>query len=136
MTDTIYLKKQYARDGYILLDGILPDSLFQEVQSHTRAIVEAVSNGTLIDPLLDIVEDNKSGKHLRRIEHPEKFHTIYDQVMRHESLLDVVQELLGGTVRFDHGKLNFKPPAAGAEVQWHQDWLFFRTPMTTCSLLV
>ena len=122
--DTTNLKKQYDRDGYVLVEGLLPDAFVKEIQSRTQVIIEAVSEGSLNDPLLDIVEDASSGRHLRRIEHPEQFHTIYDRVMRYEPLLDIVQELLGGTVRFDHGKLNFKPPASGAKVQWHQDWAF------------
>jgi len=124
MIDIANFKNQYERDGYILIEGLLPDAFIEEVQSHICATIEAVSNGTLNDPLLDIVEDSMRGRHLRRIEHPETFHTIYDRVLRYEPLLDIVQEFLGGTVRFDHGKLNFKPPTDGTEVQWHQDWAF------------
>ena len=118
------LKIQYNRDGYLVVERLLPEIFIEELESFTRACVEAVAAGTLDGPLLDIFEDEHGGKQLRRIGHPEKFHDVYDRVMRYEPLLDLVQDLLGGTVRFDHGKLNFKPPSGGAVVEWHQDWAF------------
>ena len=50
-----------------------------------------------------------------------------------EGLLDIVACLLGPAIRFDHGKLNFKPAGGGAAVEWHQDWAFY--PHTNDDLL-
>ena len=44
-----------------------------------------------------------------------------------------VAELLDGTVRFDHGKLNFKPPSGGGALDWHQDYPFY--PNTNTDML-
>lgn len=38
--------------------------------------------------------------------------------------MDRVVSLLGGTVRFDHSNLNFKPKGAAAGIAWYQDWAF------------
>ena len=118
------LIERYQRDGYLLFEKFIPQDLVNELQSQTKAFVEAVRGGTLDGALLDVFEDERGDKRLRRIEHPEQVHEIYDRVMRFDPLLDIVQELLGGTVRFDHGKLNLKPPAGRAAVEWHQDWAF------------
>ena len=53
--------------------------------------------------------------------------------MRSDRLVDIVAQLLGGTARFDHSKLNFKPPRGNAKIEWHQDWAFY--PHTNDDLL-
>ena len=48
-------------------------------------------------------------------------------------VLDVVCDLLGPDIRFDHSKLNCKPPAGGVPIEWHQDWAFY--PQTNDCML-
>src|SRR5207253_1427967 len=46
---------------------------------------------------------------------------------------DIAADLVGGAVKFYHAKLNFKLPAGGAEIGWHQDWPVF--PHTNTNLV-
>ena len=46
---------------------------------------------------------------------------------RNKKIISIVKKLIGGSVRFHLGKLNFKLPnkKKGSEVGWHQDWAFY-----------
>lgn len=44
--------------------------------------------------------------------------------MRSDRLVGIVAQLLGGTVRFDHSKLNFKPPRGNAKIERLQNRAF------------
>jgi hypothetical protein len=67
---------------------------------------------------------------VRRIKAPHLHDPEYAQAARHQKIVEVLQDLWG-TVRLDTGKLNMKSAGYGAQIEWHQDWAFIRTPMTT-----
>jgi len=127
------LKETYDRQGYLVVERLFPDDVLAELQEATAGYVSSVADGVLAGELLDVFEDSEGAPQLRRIVSPEAFADVYDRAMRYEPLVDLVQKLLGGTVRFDHGKLNFKPPSGGAAVEWHQDWAFY--PQTNDDML-
>ncbi|MDJ0612781.1 MAG: phytanoyl-CoA dioxygenase family protein, partial [Rhizobiaceae bacterium] len=115
------------------VEKLIPDDLLKELRSFTTHCVSEVAAGRLHGELLDSFENAAGVPQLRRIVSPEAFADVYDRAMRYEPLVDLVKELLGGSVRFDHGKLNFKPPSGGAAVEWHQDWAFY--PQTNDDML-
>lgn len=127
------LKTQFDEQGFLVVEKLFDDALLTRMRSETAGFVNQVSDEGRVDPLLDIIEDSDGVPQLRRITSPEAFADIYDEAMRYEPLLDLVECLLGGTVRFDHGKLNFKPPSGGGAVEWHQDWAFY--PQTNDDML-
>ena len=127
------LKNIYDEQGYLVVERLFDGALLDELKQSTASFVSRVSEGALNGELLDVFENANGEPQLRRIVSPEAFADVYDRAMRHEPLINLVQELLGGTVRFDHGKLNFKPPSGGAAVEWHQDWSFY--PQTNDDML-
>lgn len=127
------LKTQYDQQGYLVVENLFPGAMIEKLQRETAGFVAHVAAGQLEDDLLDTFENDNGVRQLRRIISPEKFAPIYNKAMRYGPLVDLVSHLLGGTVRFDHGKLNFKPPSGGAAVEWHQDWAFY--PQTNDDML-
>ncbi|MGI9352918.1 MAG: phytanoyl-CoA dioxygenase family protein [Rhizobiaceae bacterium] len=127
------LKNNYEKDGFVVVEGLFPAELVEELRNATRGYVQQVAEGNLTDDLLDVIQDTDGNPQLRRIVSPEAFCEVYDRAMRYEPLVDLVEKFLGGSVRFDHGKLNFKPPSGGAAVEWHQDWAFY--PQTNDDML-
>ncbi|MEM7508978.1 MAG: phytanoyl-CoA dioxygenase family protein [Pseudomonadota bacterium] len=130
--DTAKLKSDYDRDGYVVAEGIIPSTLLADLRAETIRMVEAAREGRLIGRHFDII-DTTTGPDLRRIADPEDAAEIYDQAMRFDPLVELVTALLGGTCRFDHGKLNFKPPSGGGALDWHQDYAFY--PQTNQDML-
>ncbi|MEM8650552.1 MAG: phytanoyl-CoA dioxygenase family protein [Pseudomonadota bacterium] len=127
------LKAEYDAQGYLLVENLFPADFVEELRTATADYVGQVENGSLTHDLLDIFENAEGVAQLRRIIDPEAFSEVYNRAMRYEPLIEIVKTLLGGSVRFDHGKLNFKPPSGGAAVEWHQDWAFY--PQTNDDML-
>lgn len=132
MIDLNTLKSDYARDGYVVIERFLTDSLIAELRAETDRMVNAAREGSLVGRHFDVIETS-TGPELRRIADPESASEVYDHAMRWDPLVDLVAELLDGTVRFDHGKLNFKPPSGGGALDWHQDYAFY--PNTNTDML-
>ncbi len=127
------LKTEYDAQGYLLVENLFPADFVEELRTATADYVGQVASGSLKHDLLDTFENADGVPQLRRIIDPEAFSEVYDKAMRYEPLIEIVKTLLGGSVRFDHGKLNFKPPSGGAAVEWHQDWAFY--PQTNDDML-
>lgn len=127
------LKAQFDEQGYLVVPELFPAETVAQLRSVTADFVAQAQRDELDDPLFDTICDDQGVTQLRRITSPETVHSVYDAAMRHEPLLDIVGTLLGGTIRFDHGKLNFKPPSGGAALEWHQDWAFY--PQTNDDML-
>ena len=45
--------------------------------------------------------------------------------MRHDGILNIIEQLIGPGVRRQNTKLNMKEPDHGSAVEWHQDWAFY-----------
>ncbi len=64
---------------------------------------------------------------------PPNKHPVYERMLRHSALLDIVAQLIGPGIRTTGQKLNMKSPEIGSPVEWHQDWAF--VPQTNDDLL-
>ena len=70
-----------------------------------------------------------------RLNNPQNRHKIFYNLSRNKEIISIAKKLLGGSVRFHLGKLNFKLPnkKKGSEIGWHQDWAFY--PHTNDNLI-
>ncbi len=124
----------YRDNGYLVVEDAIPAdrlarlrTVIAEFQTRARAIPAS-------DGLFDVAPGHAPDTpKLRRVKDPADNHPEFDALMRSDTLLDIVTPLLGGTVRFDHSKLNFKPAGGQAQIAWHQDWAFY--PHTNDDLL-
>ena len=105
-----------------------------ELQRVTAGFLEAARDVAVSDAIYDLAPGH-SAEHpaVRRIKNPQDRHPAYAAAARSERLVDIVADLIGPAVRFDHGKLNLKPTLGHAAVEWHQDWAFY--PHTNDDLL-
>ena len=53
---------------------------------------------------------------VNRIRVPDRQHPAYSAMMRSSTVLDIVADLIGPNIRFDHSKLNCKPAGGGATI--------------------
>ncbi|MGO1117561.1 phytanoyl-CoA dioxygenase family protein [Rhodovibrionaceae bacterium A322] len=127
-------KQAYQRDGYLVVKDVIDPPtlarlrlLIDEFRQRSRSVMRS-------DAVFDVGPQHSAEvPQLRRIKDPVKQHPAFDDLMRSPALVDIVAELLGGTARFDHSKLNFKPARGSARIEWHQDWAFY--PHTNDDLL-
>ena len=124
----------YHENGYLTVENVLSPDELAELQRVTDDFVERSRSVSENDNVFDLESDHSpDNPRLRRIKAPIMQHHIYDQMLRHQGILDIVEQLIGKGVRSNGNKLNMKMPAEGSAVEWHQDWAFY--PHTNDDLL-
>lgn len=124
----------YHANGYLSCEGVVPLTLLQEMRAVIADFREQSAGIDASTPIFDVADGHsRATPKLRRIKDPVKQHPVFDRLMRSDALVDRVAALFGTGVRFDHSKLNFKPPSGNAKIEWHQDWAFY--PHTNDDLL-
>ena len=127
-------KKFYREQGYLLLENVIPSATLDALRAKIDEFLEASRSVSASDAVYDLdATHNADAPRVRRLKDPHLRDPLFRQICESDEILDPVAELLGGTVRFDHSKLNFKHPGASAEIHWHQDWAFY--PYTNDDLL-
>ena len=118
---------EYYRDnGYLMVEAVFSPDEIADLRAATAELTEASRAVPASNPLFDLAPDHSAADpKVRRIKHPQDNHPAYDRAMHSSRLLDILEDLLGPAIRFDHGKLNIKPVGGGATVEWHQDWAFY-----------
>ncbi|MEM7561529.1 MAG: phytanoyl-CoA dioxygenase family protein [Pseudomonadota bacterium] len=126
--------QSYHDDGYILLERVIDQSTLDRMRATISQFLEASRDVSESDPIYDLDKSHTPNQpRVRRLKDPHLRDPVFSDLAKSDAILDPVAQLLGGTVRFDHSKLNFKHPGAAAEIQWHQDWAFY--PYTNDDLL-
>ncbi len=124
----------YEQNGYLVIEGLLGVEWLRDLRSAVRELLAAARAVATSNSVYDIGPGHTPDHPcVRRIKDPQHRHPVFDALMRSPEIVDIVAELLGGTVRFDHAKLNFKPAGGQASIEWHQDWAFY--PHTNDDLL-
>jgi len=125
---------EYHENGFITVENVLNTAEVDSLRRVTDEFVEKTRAITENDAIYDL-EPNHSADNprLRRLKNPIEHHEVYDQMIRHEAILGIVEQLIGKGLRTNGNKLNMKPPSKGSAVEWHQDWAFY--PHTNDDLL-
>ncbi|MGW5364761.1 phytanoyl-CoA dioxygenase family protein [Actinopolymorpha pittospori] len=116
----------YHDRGYIAVENVLTTAEVAELRAVTDEFVERSRQVTTHTEVFDL-EPGHSPEHprLRRLKAPNHQHEVYDRVLRHRRILDIVAALIGARIRYRTTKLNLKSPEFGSPVEWHQDWAFY-----------
>ncbi|MEM9764001.1 MAG: phytanoyl-CoA dioxygenase family protein [Pseudomonadota bacterium] len=134
MSITDAQKEAYDRDGYLVLENVIEPETLTRLRAVIAEFKEASRAVAASDSMFDLGPGHSAdAPKLRRLKDPVLHHPLFDAVMRSDTLVDIVAPLMGGTARFDHSKLNFKPAGGRAKIEWHQDWAFY--PHTNDDLL-
>ena len=116
----------YHKNGYIVVEGVLSDDEVADLRRVTDKFVEQSRGLSESNDTFDLEPDHSAERpRLRRIKNPIVQHAVYDQTMRNDRILDIVEQLIGPGVRRQNTKLNMKEPDHGSAVEWHQDWAFY-----------
>ena len=126
--------KAFQTKGYLAVDNVISQQELKELRTVTEEFVERSREIEESDDTFDL-EPGHSAKspRLRRIIRPVSKHPIYEKYVHHQSILDIVENLIGPNLRYHNNKINMKNPGHGAAVEWHQDWAFY--PHTNDDLL-
>ncbi len=124
----------YRENGYLLLEGVIDDLTLARLRAKIDEYLEDSRRVGCSNEIYDL-DKSHSAAHprVRRLKDPYLRDPLFRNLAENDAIVEPVAQLLGGSVRFDHSKLNFKHPGAAAEIQWHQDWAFY--PYTNDDLL-
>ncbi len=134
MTLTAEQKAAYDRDGYLVVHDVVDAPTLARLRMLIADFRERSRLVSRSDATFDVGPGHSAETpKLRRLKNPVAQHAEFDVLMRSDAIVDTVAPLMGGTARFDHSKLNFKPAGGSAKIDWHQDWAFY--PHTNDDLL-
>ncbi|MDF1587335.1 phytanoyl-CoA dioxygenase family protein [Marinimicrococcus flavescens] len=118
--------EKYREDGFLVVDRVLSAEEVAELRRVTDEFVERAREVREHDAVYDLEPTHSAqDPRVRRIKTPHAQHPVYDRIMRHPRILEILKKLVSPAVRFDTSKLNLKSAGYGAAVEWHQDWAFY-----------
>ena len=128
----------YKKNGYLVKKNLIPLKTINNINKIVKDIVvkqkrkkNKINNqgGTQSYNNYHFVYNSNSSKkkEILRLNNPQNRHKLFYNLSRNKKIISIVKKLIGGTVRFHLGKLNFKLPnkKKGSEIAWHQDWVFY-----------
>ena len=115
----------YQTNGYIVVENVISAEEVAELRKITDEFVDKSREATEHTNVFDLEPGHTpEAPQLRRLKNPVALHPIYDRMLRHDSILDSVAQLIGPNIRYDTSKLNMKSAGFGSPVEWHQDFAF------------
>ena len=124
----------YHNNGYLAIQNILTLKEILELRKVTDEFLEKSRNVSKHTEIFDLEPGHsQETPKLRRLKNPIEHHELYNRIVRHNKILDIVSQLIGPGIRVFGTKLNMKSASFGSPVQWHQDWAFY--PHTNDDLL-
>ena len=127
----------YRKNGYLVKENLIPIKEIKRINNIVKNIIfrekkkkiKIKNQGGIqsYDNYHFVYNSNSSkNKQILRLNNPQNRHQIFFEISRNRKIISIVKKLIGGTVRFHLGKLNFKlPNKKGGEIAWHQDWAFY-----------
>jgi phytanoyl-CoA hydroxylase len=124
----------YRENGFVAVEGVFSETEMAEARAVVDQFVAASRDLTDHTDIYDLEPSHSAAEpRVRRLKTPAAVHPVFDGLMRHPAMLDVVTALLGPEIRMHGNKMNLKSPEYGSPVEWHQDFAFY--PHTNDDLL-
>lgn len=124
----------YQARGYVTLYDALDHELLRRLTAATDRLWREGGALDQKNAHYDLDADHQTGNpRIRRISSPTELDEVFFEAAFESVLGDIAADLVGGAVKFYHSKINFKLPAGGAEIGWHQDWPVF--PHTNANIV-
>ena len=121
--DSINFYRDY---GYLYVENLLSEKEILELRKVSDEFLEKSRTASNHSEVFDLEPGHSyESPKLRRLKNPIEQHEIYNRIVRHNKILDIVSQLIGPGIRTFGNKLNMKSASFGSPVQWHQDWAFY-----------
>jgi phytanoyl-CoA hydroxylase len=138
--DTEALRTAYRRDGYVLVDDLLPTdevaALGARLREYTHGGRDTTGLRIQTEPRVTRGELSVAhpGDGIRKIDGLVENDALFRRLGTHPNLLRIVETLLGPDLKMFRNTLLLKPPSVGSAKGWHQDSPYWPIePMELCS---
>ena len=124
----------YAENGYLMIENAVTPDQLDRLRAITARLINASRTVSESNDVYDLDKGHgPDSPRLTRIKIPHKQDPYFWEVLRHSTITQVLNDLLGPDTTILTSKLNTKAPGGGRAVEWHQDWAFY--PHTNDDLL-
>lgn len=122
-------KKSYEANGFLLKKGLIPLKRIEQIRRelvniHQRMVTQPHPDVHISWEDSDAPDERKL---IRQLMHSERVSPTLNQILRSDTLLDVVAELMNPQIALFHSKLLPKEAGVGAATPWHQDYAYWKT---------
>ena len=126
--------------GVFLKAGLVSAATTQRIRQECRNIHERMRQAPPAGVHISW-EDEDTREWIRQLMHSELVSPTLNALLRDDTVLDIVEDLIGPDISLYHSKLLPKSRGTGAEVPWHQDYAYWRQDtnqplMVNCMLAI
>ncbi|MEC8269002.1 MAG: phytanoyl-CoA dioxygenase family protein [Pseudomonadota bacterium] len=116
----------YEENGYLVLEGHLGAGMVAAIRDEIARLEAQAAGMTESDDKIDR-EDSHTPENprVRRIKLPHTQSPLFNDLLRSDTILAPVRDLIGPDLRLHTTKLNMKLAGFGAAIEWHQDFAFY-----------
>jgi len=109
--------EQYESDGYLLIRNYIPKEIIHEITNELGRL----SADKSIRELESVITEPDSNEVRSLFNLPQISH-VFNNISRSSEILDIVMQLLGGSVYLHQSRINIKPAFRGKSFPWHSDF--------------
>jgi len=116
----------YRDNGYLVVEDRVPMPVIEAIRTEIARFETEARGMTRSNDRLDL-EDSHTPEQprVRRIKLPHTTSEVMNDLLRSDTILAPVRDLIGADVRLHTSKLNMKSAGYGAALEWHQDFAFY-----------
>lgn len=119
-------RSAYAEAGYLHLNSMVGPAWMKRLKAAAAEFVDMARQMDSSDKVLDLAPGHsRETAMIRRLNSPADNHPAFLEFVTEGPVAELACDLLGGPVRYHHGKLNYKWSDGGEEIKWHQDIQFW-----------
>ena len=116
----------YRENGYLAVPGVVGRERVAAAAAALGQLIERSRQVRASDAVYDLEDAHRpDNPRVRRIKEPHRVDPIFAELLADPAITDMVVQLIGPDLRYEHTKLNIKPSRGGEPVEWHQDWAFY-----------
>jgi len=119
---------RYAREGFLLVPGLIPADEAADLRREAHAVIERLSRNHVVEATWSSARKAGIGESTALHHcHDAHYHSAaFSRLLTDPRLLGVAGALMGtNDIQLHHNKLFVKPPGNGSPFPPHQDWPFF-----------
>lgn len=129
MALTMEERQSYETNGFLLKKGLVSLALVAQIRAELTDIHQRMVTNLPLDVGVswEDPEAADDDKLIRQLMHSERISPTLNHILRSDTMLDVVSELMHPHVALYHCKLLPKEARVGAATPWHQDYAYWQT---------
>lgn len=133
----------YDQNGYVLKKKLISLDEIEAIKSEIEGLHERMAKDKPenLGISWEEFEDETLPKRIRQLMHSEKVSEGLNRALRCDTMLNIIEDLIGAHVSLYHSKLLMKAAQDGTAIPWHQDYAYWKKEnneplMVNCQLAI